>query len=57
MEIFKEELKAYKTLKGAIQFPIDQPLPIALIKKIVKFRLDEEKKKTKPKKSAVKDHQ
>ena len=57
MEIFKEELKAYKTSKGAIQFPIDQPLPIALIKKIVKFRLDEEKKKTKPKKSAVKDHQ
>lgn len=40
---FKEELSAYKTSKGAIQFPLGKPLPIALIKKIVKYRLMEDK--------------
>lgn len=40
--VFKDELSAYKTSKGAIQFPLDKALPIALIKKIVKFRLNEE---------------
>lgn len=32
---FEEELKAYKVTKGTIQFPIDQPLASALIKKMV----------------------
>ncbi len=41
---FKKELEQYKTSKGAIQFPIDKPLPLSLIKKIVKFRLAEETK-------------
>lgn len=41
IEFFKEELKNYKTSKGAIQFPINKPLPINLIQKIVKFRLKE----------------
>lgn len=48
---FKKELGKYKNSKGAIQFPIDKPLPIPLIKKMVKFRLEEEmqgEKKTKP---------
>ena len=39
IKIFKEELTNYKTSKGAIQFPIDKPLPMALIKKIVKHRV------------------
>ena len=39
IKIFKEELIIYKTSKGAIQFPIDKPLPMALIKKIVKHRV------------------
>jgi uncharacterized protein YdhG (YjbR/CyaY superfamily) len=39
---FKAELTKYKTSKGAIQFPINEPLPLALIKKIVKFRLEED---------------
>jgi uncharacterized protein YdhG (YjbR/CyaY superfamily) len=39
---FKNELLAYKTSKGAIQFPIDKPLPIKLIIKIVQFRVEEE---------------
>jgi uncharacterized protein YdhG (YjbR/CyaY superfamily) len=38
---FKKELVKYNTSKGAIQFPIDKPLPLALIKKMVKFRVEE----------------
>ncbi len=36
-----EELKAFKTSKGTIQFTVDKPLPIALVKKIVKARVEE----------------
>jgi uncharacterized protein YdhG (YjbR/CyaY superfamily) len=38
---FKNELKEFTTSKGAIQFPHDKPLPIALIKKIVRARISE----------------
>jgi uncharacterized protein YdhG (YjbR/CyaY superfamily) len=38
---FKEELGNYKSSKGAIQFPVDQPLPLGLITRIVKFRVSE----------------
>ena len=47
---FAKELTAYKTSKGAIQFPIDQPVPLALIRKIVKFRVKENAEKAKKKK-------
>lgn len=36
---FKDDLKRYSTSKGTIHFPLDQPLPVALIKKIVKARV------------------
>jgi len=36
---FKDEISNYKHSKGAIQFPIDEPLPLDLVKKIVKFRI------------------
>ena len=39
--VFKKELALYKTAKGSIQFPIDEPLPIALIRKIVRYRVKE----------------
>jgi uncharacterized protein YdhG (YjbR/CyaY superfamily) len=39
---FKNELTPYKTSKGAIQFPVDQPLPVSLIKKIVQFKVKED---------------
>ncbi|HMG67437.1 MAG TPA: DUF1801 domain-containing protein [Chitinophagaceae bacterium] len=42
---FKDELSAYKWSKGAIQFPLDKPLPLALIKRIVKFRVAENREK------------
>ena len=42
---FSKELKDYKTSKGAIQFPLDKPLPIELIKKIVEFRIKEDSEK------------
>jgi uncharacterized protein YdhG (YjbR/CyaY superfamily) len=35
---FKDELKNYKYSKGTVQFPFDEPLPLKLITKIVKFR-------------------
>lgn len=48
VEKFKDELQAFGTSSGAIRLPIDQPLPVALIKKIVKWRMKENllKKKT-----------
>lgn len=45
IESFKEALSVYKGAKGSVQFPLDQPLPSALITKIVKFRLQENKTK------------
>lgn len=41
---FSNELKKYSTSKGVIRLPVDQPLPLTLIEKIVKFRLDEDAK-------------
>ena len=38
---FKDELRGFTTSKGAIQFPLDKPIPIALVKKIVKVRMKE----------------
>src|SRR4030067_3387220 len=38
---FKKELSSYKTSKGTVRFPIDKPLPLALIGRIVKFRAQE----------------
>lgn len=46
---FGTELKSYKTSAGTVQFPVDQPLPIELIKKIVEFRVAENAAKAKKK--------
>lgn len=38
-EAFKAELSQYKQGKGSVQFPLDQPLPVELIRSIVEFRV------------------
>jgi len=47
IEKFKKELSAYKGAKGSVQFPLDRPIPYALIAKIVKFRVMENLEKAK----------
>ena len=47
MEAFKEELSNYKTGKGSVQFPLNKPLPIALITKIVKYQIEQNELKAK----------
>jgi uncharacterized protein YdhG (YjbR/CyaY superfamily) len=49
MEAFKQEFSVYKNSKGAVQFPIDKPLPLALIRKVVKFRISQTQEKQKNK--------
>lgn len=41
---FKEKLSGYKTSKGTVQFPFNKPLPVDLIREIVRFRVIEQKK-------------
>ena len=39
IEAFKEELTGYKSSTGAVQFPLGEPLPVELIRRIVEFRV------------------
>ncbi len=48
IEYFQTELKSYKTSKGAIQIPLDQPLPKQLIEKIIDFNIAKLKDKSGP---------
>ncbi len=45
IKAFKTELQGFETSKGTIHFPVDKPLPAALVKKIVKARLAENEQK------------
>ncbi|GHV17288.1 hypothetical protein FACS1894169_12240 [Bacteroidia bacterium] len=40
IEVFSKDMEAYKTSKGAMQLPLDKPLPLKLITKIVKFNIE-----------------
>lgn len=42
---FADSLAGYKHSKGAVQFPLDKPVPVAFITKIVKFRVKENEMK------------
>lgn len=50
-QAFQQELAAYTTSKGAVRFPLDQPLPFDLIRKIVAFRVEEARQKAAQKKT------
>lgn len=45
LKAFEKELFKYKSSKGSVQFPLDKPMPITLIKNIVKYRVKEALKK------------
>lgn len=47
--VFKKELSKYATSKGTIRFPLDKPIPFDLVRKIVKFRVQENLAKAKNK--------
>jgi uncharacterized protein YdhG (YjbR/CyaY superfamily) len=53
IEAFKKELSNYKGAKGSVQFPFDEPLPLDLVTKIVKFKVNENLQRIKAKKKAV----
>lgn len=48
-EAFKDELSVYKQGKGSVQFPLDRPMPLDLIGRIVAFRVAENAGKSKKK--------
>ena len=45
IEHFRADLSAYETSKGAIRFPLDEPIPYDLIARIVAFRVQENREK------------
>jgi uncharacterized protein YdhG (YjbR/CyaY superfamily) len=45
VEAFEAALSGYKGAKGSVQFPLDQPLPLDLIRNIVRFRVQEHEAK------------
>ncbi|MCP9753346.1 iron chaperone [Ferruginibacter sp. HRS2-29] len=49
IENFKKEIAGYKHAKGSVQFPLDKPLPLDLVKQIVAFRIQENLGKTEAK--------
>lgn len=47
IDTFEKDLSAYKQGKGSVQFPLDQPMPLDLITRIVEYRVQQHKKKKK----------
>jgi uncharacterized protein YdhG (YjbR/CyaY superfamily) len=41
IEAFQDKLKNFVSAKGSVQFPLDKPLPVSLIKEMVAFRVKE----------------
>lgn len=53
IEAFREELEPYRTSKGAVQFPLGQPIPRDLIRRIVAFRVQEDARRGSRRKGAA----
>ena len=51
IKAFEQELSIYEGAKGSIKFPLDKPLPLSLVSKIVKFRVKENVEKSNAKNS------
>jgi uncharacterized protein YdhG (YjbR/CyaY superfamily) len=49
IQAFKRELSAFKGAKGSVQFPLDRPLPLELVGRIVKYRVAENLKRAEEK--------
>ncbi len=49
MRAFEKELSVYDGAKGSVKFPLDKPMPLGLISRIVKFRMKENLEKAKAK--------
>ncbi len=47
IDTFQEELSKYKGAKGSVQFPIDEPLPLDLVRRIVEYRVEQNSAKKK----------
>jgi len=54
IENFKDELSGYESAKGSVKFPIDQPLPLDSVSKIVKYRVKENLERAEAKKKKKK---
>lgn len=54
VDAFKKELADYKGGKGTVQFPLDKPIPLDLVKRIILFRMKENEAKLVAKKKAKK---
>lgn len=52
IEAFKDRIRAYKWSKGAVQFPLDREMPLALVAEIVEFRMAQNKQKSEEKNQA-----
>lgn len=55
LDAFEKELTKYERSKGTIKFPLDKPMPLTLIKKMVKYRIKENEMKAALKKSVKND--
>ena len=50
---FQKELSKYKNGKGSIQFPLDEPLPMKLIERMVKYRIQKDRNKVETRKKEI----